>query len=380
MSDYRTDEGLRSIRLRDDEEDGPRGRRSTGHRRRKSSRTKTTLLILLSLVLILGGGVALTGYLLSEKFGNQVSRVPAFSQLPEATRPKKPAKGAPGADAMNILLAGSDARTDDATGGTTGTGKGTAWERGGQRSDTIMVLHITGDRKSAYLISIPRDSWVQIPGHRPNKINAAYSFGGPPLYIETIEKLTGLRIDHLAVIDWTGFKALTDALGGVQMTFQQETRFASGKMYTAGTHTLSGEEALDYVRERHHLANGDFGRMQRQQNFLRALMRQTLSNGTLTNPLKLGRAMDAITHNLSVDEEFSTGDMRSLALEMKDLRQRNVTFMTAPNKGTGMEGSQSVVYLDKAKDDALWKAIRDDKVGEWLKVHGQDDVLGEKVR
>ncbi|MFD2078604.1 cell envelope-related function transcriptional attenuator common domain-containing protein [Actinopolymorpha cephalotaxi] len=378
MSDYRTDEGLRSIRLHE-EEDGPRDRRSAGHRR-KSSRTKTTLLILLSLVLILGGGVALTGYLLSEKFGNQVSRVPAFSQLPEALRPKKPAKGAPGADAMNILLAGSDARTDDASGGTTGAGKGNAWERRGQRSDTIMILHITGDRKSAYLVSIPRDSWVEIPGHRPNKINAAYSFGGPPLYIQTIEKLTGLRIDHLAVIDWTGFKALTDALGGVQMTFQQETRFTSGKMYTPGTHTLSGEEALDYVRERHHLANGDFGRMQRQQNFLRALMRQTLSNGTLTNPLKLGRAMDAITNNLSVDEEFSTGEMRSLALEMKDLRQHNVTFMTAPNKGTGMEGSQSVVYLDKAKDAALWKAIRDDKVGEWLKTAGRDDVLGEKVR
>ncbi|GAA2756010.1 LCP family protein [Actinopolymorpha rutila] len=378
MSDYRTDEGLRSIRLRE-EEDGPRGR-SAGHRRRRSSRTKTTLLILLSLVLILGGGIALTGYLLSEKFGNQVSRLPAFSQLPEATRPKKPAKGAPGANAMNILLAGSDARTDDAAGGTTGAGKGNAWERRGQRSDTIMVLHITGDRKAAYLISIPRDSWVEIPGHRPNKINAAYSFGGPPLYIQTVEKLTGLRIDHLAVIDWTGFKALTDALGGVQVSFQQETRFASGKMYPAGQHTLSGEEALDYVRERHHLRNGDFGRMQRQQNFLRALMRQTMSDGTLTNPLKLGRALDAITHNLSVDEEFSTGQMRSLALEMKDLRQSNVTFMTAPYKGTGMEGSQSVVYLDKAKDDTLWKAIRDDKVGDWLKAHGQDEVLGERVR
>src|SRR5690606_11587247 len=136
--------------------------------------------------------------------------------------------------AINILLAGSDARTDGR--GTTGAGKGDAWKRGGQRSDTIMILHITGDRKSAYLISVPRDSWVNIPGRGMNKINAAYSFGGPPLYIQTIEELTGLRMDHLAVIDWTGFQALTDALGGVEMTFKTDTRFASGKYYEAGTH------------------------------------------------------------------------------------------------------------------------------------------------
>lgn len=378
MSDYRTDEGLRSIRLRDEDDKPPRDRTSSGHRRKPKSRTKTTLLILLSLVLILGGGVVLTAYMLSEKFGNQVSRVPAFSQLPEAERPKKPV--GKGADAINILLAGSDARTDDAAGGTTGAGKGDSWENGGQRSDTIMVLHITSDRKSAYLISIPRDSWVAIPDHGTNKINAAYAYGGPPLYIQTVEKLTGLRIDHLAVIDWTGFKALTDALGGVQLDFHQSTRFASGKYYEAGQHTLTGEEALDYVRERKHLQNGDFDRINRQQNFLRGLMRQTLSDGTLGNPLKLGRALDAITQNLSVDEEFTTRQMQTLALQMKNLRGSNVTFMTAPTRGTGMEGSQSVVYLDKAKCDTLWTAIRNDKVGEWLSDNGKDNVLGEQVR
>ena len=372
MSYYRTDD-QRDVQMR-----GGDLAHDLDQKRRRRSRTKTTVLVLLSLVLMLGGGIVLTGYLVSEKLGNQVHRIPAFSQLPEALRPKKPV-GA-GADAINILLAGSDARTDDATGGTTGAGKGDAWKRGGQRSDTIMILHITGDRKSAYLISLPRDSWVSIPGHGTNKINAAYSFGGPSLYIQTIEKLTGLRIDHLAVIDWSGFKALTDALGGVNITFTESTRFTSGRVVPPGTHKLSGEEALDYVRERHHLANGDFGRMARQQNFLRALMKQTLSNGTITNPIKLGRALDAITHNLSVDEEFSTGQMRSLALGMKGLRAGNVTFMTAPSKGTGMEGSQSVVYLDMAKCATLWKAVRSDKVGGWLAEHGREGVLGSRVQ
>lgn len=374
MSYYRADDELRSINLREDDDSrGPRG-----DRRKKKTRTKTVLLVLLSLLLMLSGGIVLTGYMLSEKFGGQIDRFSAFSQLPEKLRPKKPT-GA-GADAVNILLAGSDARTDDDS-GTTGQGKGDAWKSGGQRSDTIMILHITGDRKSAYLISLPRDSWVEIPGRGTNKINAAYSFGGPPLYIQTVEKLTGLRIDHLAVIDWAGFKALTDALGGVQMTFDDDTRFASGKYYNAGTHTLSGEEALDYVRERKTLQRGDFDRMARQQNFLRSLMRQTLSNGTISNPLKLGRALDAITQNLSVDEEFTTKAMRDLALDMRGLRASSVTFMTAPTKGTGMEGSQSVVYLDDAKGAALWKAVRADRIGPWLQKNGsQEDVLGDEVR
>jgi LCP family protein required for cell wall assembly len=373
MSYYRADDELRSINLRED--DDPRGPRGS---RRKKNRTKTVLLVLLSLVLMLSGGVVLTGYMLSEKFGNQIDRFSAFSQLPEKLRPKKPT-GA-GANAVNILLAGSDARTDDDS-GTTGKGKGDAWKSGGQRSDTIMILHITGDRKSAYLISLPRDSWVEIPGRGTNKINAAYSFGGPPLYIQTVEKLTGLRIDHLAVIDWAGFKALTDALGGVEMTFEDDTRFASGEYYDAGTHTLSGEDALDYVRERKTLQRGDFDRMARQQNFLRSLMRQTLSNGTISNPLKLGRALDAITQNLSVDEEFTTKAMRDLALGMRSLRSSNVTFMTAPTTGTGMEGSQSVVYLDKVKGTALWKAVRADKIGPWLQKNGPtEDVLGDEVR
>jgi len=374
MSNYRTstDDGLRSINLR------PEDPREVRRQRRRKSRTKTTLLILAACILLLLGGVALVAYHYTSKLDN-IDRFQAFRNLPEENRPKKPT-GA-GANALNILLAGSDARTNGV--GTTGKGKGDAWRRGGQRTDTIMLLHITSDRRAAYLISFPRDSWVDIgtpdDEYGINKINAAYSFGGPPLYIQTIESLTGLRIDHIAVIDWTGFMALTDALGGVEMTFDESTRFASGKVYEAGTHNLSGEEALDYVRERKSLPGGDFDRMARQQNFLRSLMRQTLSNGTLTNPVKLSRALEAITQNLSVDENFTTGEMRGLAVDMRGLRSSNVTFMTVPTKGTGMEGTQSVVYLDEAKCKSLFQAIRADKIDRWLAKNGKDNVLGRDV-
>lgn len=367
--DDQTEHGLRSITLREEEPPPPRRKRT------KNKRTRTVLIILLSCVLLLGGGLVLTGYFLSEKLGGQVQRIPDAFNIPEAERPQK-VTGA-GAGAMNILLAGSDRRSET---GTTGEGAGDAFESKGQRSDTIMVMHITADRKSAYLISIPRDSWVQIPGKGTNKINAAYALGGPQLYIQTIEKITGLRIDHLAVIDWNGFKALTDALGGVSMTFDKETRAASGATFGPGTETLTGEEALDYVRERKHLPGGDFDRIKRQQNFLRALMKQTLSNGTVTNPVKLTAALNAVTQNLSVDDKFTTGEMRSLAVGMRNLRGSGVTFMTVPTKGTGMEGSQSVVYLDKAKAAELWTSVRKDDIATWLTEHGKDEVLGDKVK
>jgi LCP family protein required for cell wall assembly len=370
--DDQTEHGLRSITLREEEEP-PQGQRRRPRKKRRGGRT--VVVILVSLVLLLGGGLVLTGFLVSERLGNQVDRIPDAFDIPEAGRPQKPT-GA-GAGAMNILLAGSDRRSEEAT---TGEGAGDAYEETGQRSDTNMVLHISADRKSAYLISIPRDSWVDIPGEGKNKMNAAYSLGGPKLYIQTVEKITGLRIDHLAVIDWNGFKALTDALGGVQMTFDKEVRAASGATFGPGTETLTGEEALDYVRERKHLPGGDFDRIKRQQNFLRSLMKQTLSNGTITNPVKLTNAMNAVTQNLSVDDKFTTGEMRDLAIGMRNLRGSGVTFMTVPTKGTGMEGSQSVVYLDATKSKALWSAVRSDDIAGWLAEHGKDDVLGDDVK
>ncbi len=194
-------------------------------------------------------------------------------------------------ESLNILLAGVDK----------GDGRSVkqlvedGWESGVFRSDTIMILHVTADRDHAYLVSVPRDSYVKIFDENgnyqeKNKINAALSIYGPTGYLATIEKLTDLRMDHFAAVDWNGFKDISSALGGVEV-YIPETFYDSSqkRQWIEGPTTLEGEDALAYVRTRYDLPDdsGDFGRIARQQNFMRAMVGKMLSQGTLANPLKL---------------------------------------------------------------------------------------------
>ncbi|MCI0687523.1 MAG: LCP family protein [Sporichthyaceae bacterium] len=243
------------------------------------------------------------------------------------------------------------------------------------------MVHLSADRERAYVISFPRDSWVEIPGHGRNKINAAFSLGGPTLYVRTMEQLTGIRIDHLAIIDWDGFIGLTNALGGIDVTIPQTVYdSANDRTWEAGQYHLNGTDALDYVRQRYGLPRGDFDRVQRQQNFLREIMHKTLSTGTLSNPLKLARVLDAVTKTVSVDDTLSNSELRGLALSLRSLRQRDVEFLTAPTLGTGMEGAASVVYLDEDRAERLFEAIKNDDVQGYLDRFGRsDERLGSQV-
>jgi LCP family protein required for cell wall assembly len=272
---------------------------------------------------------------------------------------------------LNILLAGADNGEGPSIAEDVDAGQ---WDPGSHRSDTIMILHIPADREGAYLVSIPRDSYVKIYDEHgeyayKDKINAAFSLYGPSGYLSTVEHLTGLRMDHLAIIDWKGFKDLSSALGGVEV-YIPETFYDSSQKITwqEGTHQLEGLEALQYVRTRHGLTNGDFGRIARQQNFLRSMMGELLSQGTVTNPLKLTSAMRAITDNLTVDDDWSGSGMRDLALQLRNIRTGDVTFLTAPMAGyaTTPDGA-SVVNLDDVQCKALWKAIADDDIDSYLK-------------
>ncbi|MEO3825364.1 LCP family protein [Actinomadura sp. B10D3] len=284
---------------------------------------------------------------------------------------KRPGPNVAGTE--NWLLVGSDSRAEAAT-----TGEGNqVWKPGQQRTDTIMLLHLPADRKKAYIISFPRDSWVEIPGYGRQKINAAFSFGGPKLLIETMENLTGIRVDHFGAIDFEGFKSMTDALGGVTVNIKQSVYDpARKKQWTAGRQKLDGEEALLFVRQRYNLPNGDFDRIKRQQAFLGALAKQAADRGTLTNPLKLDRFLSALTKSISVDEGVSAGDLRSLALSMRGIRASDVMFMTLPNKGTGMRAKQSVVFLDGTKARALFDAVKSARMAEYVKQHGAGNSLG----
>jgi LCP family protein required for cell wall assembly len=318
--------------------------------------------VILALLLAIAGGT----FWWLNSFAGKIHRIPdVFSSIPEQQRPDKPAAGQPGHGGLTFLLAGTDRRSDVPTTGQ--EAEANQFVPGAQRTDTIMLVHLTDDREKAYVISIPRDSWVAIPGHGYNKINAAYSFGGPALYVRTIERLSGIRIDHLAVIDWSGFKTLTDAVGGVTVTVPKTVYdSARDRTWTAGTHHLDGNEALLYVRQRHGLPGGDFDRVKRQQYFLRVLMGKALSQNTFTNPLRLGRLLDAVTKTVSVDDTLSNGDLRSLALSLRGLHTQDVTFLTVPTRGTGFEGKASVVYVDKDRAAALWRAVRSDDVPAFL--------------
>lgn len=256
-------------------------------------------------------------------------------------------------DPMTILLVGSDVRSDDATTGVYAGEDGEA-----SRSDTIMVMRLAGDKKSAEAVSIPRDSWVDIPGHGMHKINAAYAFGGASLLVQTVESVTGVRIDHFALVDFAGFKSMTDALGGVDVDVAEQTSWY-GITFEKGLNHLNGEEALGYVRQREGLPRGDFDRVQRQQNYLRAMFGTVQDRGLLTSPGKLDDFLIAFGKSVSVDDTFGDFDLVKLAFKLRKLKSSSVKFLTAPTLGTGMEGAQSVVYLDPVRGALMWQAMRD---------------------
>lgn len=343
----------------------------TGRPPRRSRHPVRTFLLTMGICItvpvLLLAGVAVY---LQHQLTSQINRIDdVFVGLPH--RPAE-ATGA-AADAVNILLLGTDRRSDEPTTGRDATAS--SWLPGAQRSDAIMILHIDADRRGASVVSIPRDSWVEIPGYRTNKINAAFSYGGPSLAVQTVEDLTGVRIDHLAVIDWDGFRRLTDALGGVTLDIPKTVHDGYRDItWTAGRHRLDGDQALDYVGQRAGLPGGDFDRIHRQQYFLRTLLDETLTQELVRSPRKAYRILDLLTQNLSVDSGWSVSSMRSLLMSLRHLRSADIQYLTVPLAGTGMEGAQSVVYLDDERADQLWSTLRSDGVAGWLAAHPDNGV------
>lgn len=318
------------------------------------------LIALLVLVLLAAAGIVI----ITQQLGSQVGRYPSvFAPIDPSTRPADSA-------GQTFLLMGTDTRSPEPT---TGSDAAPDAVFGSQRSDVIMVATIAADGQSASVVSIPRDSWVDIPGHGKNKINAAYAFGGPPLLIQTVEQLSRVHIDHFAVIDFAGFAQMTDAVGGIDVNVGQQSE-RDGVVVPAGPQHLNGAQALVYVRERYGLPGGDLDRVRRQQAALRAFVHQALSSGTLSSPTSAYSLVDTVTRHVGVDDSLSNTGLAELAFNMRNLRNSSISFLTLPVSGTGMEGDQSVVYLDETADRDLWFAVNNDAVAQWVAAHPQEQL------
>ncbi len=257
--------------------------------------------------------------------------------------------GAPGTAGDTYLIVGSDSRAGwVGADGTTGA-----------RTDTIMVLHKPTSGPTA-LISIPRDSYVKIPGRDANKINAAYSFGGPPLLVETVEQLTGLTVDHYVEVGFTGVADLVDAVGGVELCYDRDVSDEKSQLeWSAGCHLSDGETSLAFSRMRYSDPLGDIGRTQRQQQLVGAVADEILKPATLLNPFTLVPVARAGLDAFTVSEGTGAFDLARFALAVRSGLGGQAVTGTPPLASINhrVAGVGSTVLLDPDEGEAFWLAI-----------------------
>ena len=306
--------------------------------RRRLSRRRRIVVSILAVLLLITVGVGGYGWFLSSKVDRNLAHEDLFGDSREQTTTSQGQKLVDDAG-DNYLLLGSDARPGD-----------------GGRSDVIQLVHVDESKDTVWIIHFPRDLYVPIPGHGEDKINAAYAYGKTPLLVRTIQDLVGVKIDHVAITDFEGFQNLTDALGGVTVNNAQ----ASPK-FPEGSTDLDGDSALQYVRERKTLAEGDISRGQRQQAWLKGIMSKTLTPGVLLNPSRLNRVIDAGTEHTVVDNDLTARTIRREAIGLRSIRGADIHFVTAPfsGYGTSPEGA-SIDVLDEQGMKELSEALRTD--------------------
>ncbi|WP_443059867.1 LCP family protein [Streptomyces sp. NBC_00467] len=311
-------------------------------------------------VLVLGAGAI--GHAVVTSLDTGISRVDPFRDMKN-----RPASG----HGMNLLLVGTDGR-DKIT-----AEQKEKYRLGGapcRCTDTIMLVHISRDRERASVVSLPRDSYVEIPAHtdrntgkrheaHPVKLNAAYSEGGPGLTVSTVEQLTKVKIDHYLEVDFTSFMKTVDAVGGVEICTAQSMKDAyTGLDLAAGTHRLDGGRALRYVRSRHVDGASDLGRMQRQQRFVAAFIKQATSTGVTLNPMKFRQVTSAMLDSVRADAGFGPDEMLALSRAMRGFSAASSEFTSVPISGAGpAKGIGSTVTWDDAKAQKLFRMIREDK-------------------
>lgn len=255
----------------------------------------------------------------------------------------------------NILIVGSDKRTDLTAAERKKLGTGNA---AGQRTDSIMVLHIPESGEPT-LVSLPRDSYVSIPGHNRNKINAAFAFGGPTLLVKTVEGATGLHIDGYVEVGFGGFVNVVDAVGGVEMCLAKAMKDKDAHVdLQAGCQVLDGTQALGFVRARHSQAKGDLDRVDNQRKLLAAITQKAVSPATLL-PWRYYGLLSAGAKSVSIGKDTSLGEMVSFARGMRAVSSGNGTTTTVPIANANYPTSAgSAVQWDREKALAFFKELK----------------------
>ncbi|MGH8794198.1 MAG: LCP family protein [Stackebrandtia sp.] len=354
---------------------GGRGRTYGGGRippvRQATKARMIVLACLLVSVFATIGGIGVWAY--AKALNDDLDRFDAFEGLED--RPDE----TPG---FNMLVLGTDSRNPDSD--------------DPSRADTIMLMHVPSTADKAYIISLPRDLYVDVPaegdwGGGETKLNSAQYHGGIPLMVNTVENYTGVFVDHVLQIDFDGLKEVVDALGGIDMDIEEATnpeycldscavwesihKNPEGEYnnFEAGVEeNMSGERALDYVRQRYQFADSDLSRMRHQQELLMAMMDKATTAGIVGNPGKMRSFLSSITDAVTVDEKFNLIDT---GLRFIDIRSDDLTFMTSPIAGTEDRDGESVVIPDDEKAPDMYAAIAEDSLAGWLKEN--PDVAGE---
>jgi len=295
-----------------------------------------------------------------------IPRVDAFAGL--ENRPRKESS------AVNYLIVGSDTREGLSREEIKRLRVGGTEVAAGKRSDTILLIHISKKRDKAAIISIPRDSYALIPEHNNSqgklipaaysKINSAYNWGGAPLLIETLENMSGLRIDRYIELNFVGFVRMVDALGGVEICTKKDIDDPKSHLtIPAGTHVLDGIDSLKFVRTRVFDGLGDLGRMKRQQEFAGAMLRKATSAGVLLNPVKMVDFIDSVLDSVVTDEGLSQGDLLALGKQLRNLSPSNVRTLTIPlqNYNYSNNGVSGAVLWDPVLAPELFELIKNDE-------------------
>lgn len=325
--------------------------------RTKRRRTGRILVwVAASLVLVLAAGVG-TAYGYYRSLRSDMVQYDIDGLLKEEDRPERIN------DSVNILFMGTDGYEE----GTTAY----ATEFEGERSDSIMLAHISPDSRVS-VISFPRDSLVALPECDPygdtegtsgyfGMINAAMYHGGPPCVVRTIESLSDVRIDHFVHLSFMSFRDVVDAIGGVDMCIPEPMEDSRSKLdLDAGQQTLDGDEALSFVRARYEIGDGgDIGRIDRQQMFLAALADQVTSNDVISNPVRLNAVLRAVAEHSATDSALTLDRMLSIAVTLADVELTDIEFHTVPWYQAPSNPNRVLWYEDQAEE--LFTAVREDR-------------------